>query len=158
MMNDYIDLGAELGTVGTAVAEGADAWLRQGKSIEEVNNLVKSSVIFSKVGDMSAEDATKYLTASLNGYQLEAENAMSVVDKISNVDLNAAVSSSGLAEAMSRVAVVADQAGISMDKLLGYLATVGEVSQQSMSTVGTAMKSILTRMTNIKAGKLSLVD
>ena len=32
MMNDYIDLGAELGTVGTAVAEGADAWLRQGKS------------------------------------------------------------------------------------------------------------------------------
>ena len=158
MMKDYVNLGAELGTVGTAVAEGADAWLRQGKSIEEVNNLVKSSVIFSKVGDMSAEDATKYLTASLNGYQLEAENAMSVVDKISNVDLNAAVSSSGLAEAMSRVAVVADQAGISMDKLLGYLATVEEVSQQSMSTVGTAMKSILTRMTNIKAGKLSLVD
>lgn len=158
MMNDYIDLGAELGTVGTAVAEGADAWLRQGKSIEEVNNLVKSSVIFSKVGDMSAEDATKYLTASLNGYQLEAENAMSVVDKISNVDLNAAVSSSGLAEAMSRVAVTADQAGISMDRLLGYVATIGEVTQQSMSTVGTAMKSILTRMTNIKAGKLELVD
>lgn len=158
MMKDYVSLGAELGTVGTAVAEGADAWLRQGKSIEEVNNLVKSSVIFSKVGDMSAEDATKYLTASLNGYNLEAEKAMSVVDKISNVDLNAAVSSSGLAEAMSRVAVVADQSGISMDKLLGYLATVGEVSQQSMSTVGTAMKSILTRMTNIKAGKLELVD
>ena len=158
MMNDYIDLGAELGTVGTAVAEGADAWLRQGKSIEEVNNLVKSSVIFSKVGDMSAEDATKYLTASLNGYQLEAENAMSVVDKISNVDLNAAVSSSGLAEAMARVAVTADQAGISMDRLLGYVATIGEVTQQSMSTVGTAMKSILARMTNIKAGKLELVD
>ena len=141
MMKDYVNLGAELGTVGTAVAEGADAWLRQGKSIEEVNNLVKSSVIFSKVGDMSAEDATKYLTASLNGYQLEAENAMSVVDKISNVDLNAAVSSSGLAEAMSRVAVTADQAGISMDRLLGYVATIGEVTQQSMSTVGTAMKS-----------------
>lgn len=158
MMKDYINLGSELGTVGTAVAEGADAWLRQGKSIEEVNNLVKSSVIFSKVGDMSAEDATKYLTASLNGYQLEAENAMSVVDKISNVDLNAAVSSSGLAEAMSRVAVTADQAGISMDRLLGYVATIGEVTQQSMSTVGTAMKSILTRMTNIKSGKLELVD
>lgn len=158
MMKDYVNLGAELGTVGTAVAEGADAWLRQGKSIEEVNNLVKSSVIFSKVGDMSAEDATKYLTASLNGYQLEAENAMSVVDKISNVDLNAAVSSSGLAEAMSRVAVTADQAGISMDRLLGYVATIGEVTQQSMSTVGTAMKSILARMNNIKAGKLELVD
>lgn len=45
-----------------------------------------------------------------------------------------------------------------MDRLLGYVATIGEVTQQSMSTVGTAMKSILTRMTNIKAGKLELVD
>ena len=45
-----------------------------------------------------------------------------------------------------------------MDRLLGYVATIGEVTQQSMSTVGTAMKSILTRMTNIKARKLSLVD
>ena len=145
MMKDYVNLGAELGTVGTAVAEGADAWLRQGKSIEEVNNLVKSSVIFSKVGDMSAEDATKYLTASLNGYQLEAENAMSVVDKISNVDLNAAVSSSGLAEAMSRVAVTADQAGISMDRLLGYVATIGEVTQQSTQAVlAQTMKEDLT--------------
>lgn len=158
MMNDYNALAKELGSLTTQVSEGADAWLRQGKSIDEVNNLVKSSVIFSKVGDMSSEDATKYLTASLNGYKLQADAAQSVVDKISSVDLVSATNSSGLAEAMSRVAVTADQAGISMDRLLGYVATIGEVTQQSMSTVGTAMKSILTRMTNIKAGKLELVD
>ncbi|NSL04434.1 phage tail tape measure protein [Blautia glucerasea] len=158
MMNDYNALAKELGSLTTQVSEGADAWLRQGKSIDEVNNLVKSSVIFSEVGDMSAEDATKYLTASLNGYKLQADAAQSVVDKISSVDLVSATNSSGLAEAMSRVAVTADQAGISMDRLLGYVATIGEVTQQSMSTVGTAMKSILTRMTNIKAGKLELVD
>lgn len=158
MMNDYNALAKELGSLTTQVSEGADAWLRQGKSIDEVNNLVKSSMVLSKVGDMSSEDATKYLTASLNGYKLQADAAESVVSKISSVDLVSATDSSGLAEAMSRVAVTADQAGISMDRLLGYVATIGEVTQQSMSTVGTAMKSILTRMTNIKAGKLSLVD
>lgn len=158
MMNDYNALAKELGSLTTQVSEGADAWLRQGKSIEEVNNLVKSSMVLSKVGDMSSEDATKYLTASLNGYKLQADAAESVVDKISSVDLVSATDSAGLAEAMSRVAVTADQAGISMDRLLGYVATIGEVTQQSMSTVGTAMKSILTRMTNIKAGKLELVD
>ena len=88
MMNDYIDLGAELGTVGTAVAEGADAWLRQGKSIEEVNNLVKSSVIFSKVGDMSAEDATKYLTANvginLRKTMTEYNSASDVLDALAS--------------------------------------------------------------------------
>lgn len=158
MMNDYNALAKELGSLTTQVSEGADAWLRQGKSIDEVNNLVKSSMVLSKVGDMSSEDATKYLTASLNGYKLQADAAESVVDKISSVDLVSATNSSGLAEAMSRVAVVADQAGISMDRLLGYVATIGEVTQQSMSTVGTAMKSILARMTNIKSGKLELVD
>lgn len=158
MMNDYNVLAKELGSLTTQVSEGADAWLRQGKSIDEVNNLVKSSMVLSKVGDMSSEDATKYLTASLNGYKLQADAAESVVSKISSVDLVSATDSSGLAEAMSRVAVTADQAGISMDRLLGYVATIGEVTQQSMSTVGTAMKSILARMTNIKSGKLELVD
>lgn len=158
MMDDYNSLAKDLGALTTQVSEGADAWLRQGKSIEEVNNLVKSSMVLSKVGDMSSEDATKYLTASLNGYKLQTDAAQSVVDKISSVDLVSATDSAGLAEAMSRVAVTADQAGISMDRLLGYVATIGEVTQQSMSTVGTAMKSILTRMTNIKSGKLELVD
>lgn len=158
MMNDYLNLGSELGSIGETVSEGATEWLRQGKSIQEVNDLVKSSVIFSKVGDMSAENATKYLTASLNGYKLQTDAAQSVVDKISNLDLNAAVSSQSLAESMSRVAVIANQSEISMDRLLAYLATMSEVTQADASKTGNAMKGILTRMNNIKAGKLELVD
>ena len=150
MMKDYVSLGADLGAIGETVSEGATAWLRQGKSIQEVNDLVKSSVIFSKVGDMSAEDATKYLTASLNGYKLQTDAAQSVIDAISAIDLSAAVSSSDLAEGMSRVAVLADQSEVSMNKLLGYLATMSEVQQAGGAKTGSAMKSILSRMYNIK--------
>lgn len=158
MMKDYVSLGADLGAIGETVSEGATAWLRQGKSIQEVNDLVKSSVIFSKVGDMSAEDATKYLTASLNGYKLQTDAAQSVIDAISAIDLSAAVSSFDLAEGMSRVAVLADQSEVSMNKLLGYLATMSEVQQAGGAKTGSAMKSILSRMYNIKTGKLELVD
>lgn len=158
MMKDYVSLGADLGAIGETVSEGATAWIRQGKSIQEVNDLVKSSVIFSKVGDMSAEDATKYLTASLNGYKLQTDAAQSVIDAISAIDLSAAVSSSDLAEGMSRVAVLADQSEVSMNKLLGYLATMSEVQQAGGAKTGSAMKSILSRMYNIKTGKLELVD
>lgn len=93
MMNDYNALAKELGSLTTQVSEGADAWIRQGKSIDEVNNLVKSSMVLSKVGNMSSEDATKYLTANLNGYKLQADAAESVVDKISSVDLVSATDS-----------------------------------------------------------------
>lgn len=156
MMNDYNDLAQNLGSITTQISEGADAYLRQGKSIEEVNDLVKSSVIFSKVGDMTSEEATKYLTASLNGYKLQADAAQSVVDRISAIDLSAAVSSKSLAESMSRVAVLADQSDISMNKLLAYLATMSEVTQADGSKTGNAMKSILSRINNIKAGKLEI--
>ena len=158
MMKDYVSLGADLGSIGETVSEGATEWLRQGKSIQEVNDLVKSSVIFSKVGDMTSEEATKYLTASLNGYKLQTDAAQSVVDRISAIDLQAAVSSKSLAESMSRVAVLADQSDISMNKLLAYLATMSEVTQADGSKTGNAMKSILSRINNIKAGNLEIAS
>jgi len=52
--------------------------------------------------------------------------------------MKSAVDAGGLAEAMSRTANMANLAGVSMDKLIGYLATVGEVTQKDMSEVGTS--------------------
>lgn len=45
-----------------------------------------------------------------------------------------------------------------MDKLLAILAAVGEVTQQDMGSIGNAFKTIFTRMSDIKAGKLKLID
>lgn len=110
---DTEEIQVMLQTPGMAVITLLD------KDKTNTQQIIKSSMVLSKVGDMSSEDATKYLTASLNGYKLQADAAESVVSKISSVDLVSATNSSGLAEAMSRVAVTADQAGISMDRLLG---------------------------------------
>ena len=59
---------------------------------------------------------------------------------------------------MSRTAETANLTGVSMDKLLGYLAATGEVTQKSMSSIGESFKTIFTRMADIKAGKLELID
>ncbi|MCC8014793.1 MAG: phage tail tape measure protein [Eubacterium sp.] len=74
------------------------------------------------------------------------------------IDLVSATDAGGLAEAMSRTATTADMAGVSMDKLLGYLAVTGEVTQKSMSSIGESYKTIFTRMSDIKSNKLELVD
>lgn len=71
------------------------------------------------------------------------------------VDLEAAVSAGGLAEAISRTANSAQQAGVSMDQLIGYIASVGEVTQRDMTTVGEAFKTIFARYSNVKIGKLT---
>ena len=43
--------------------------------------------MLSKLGMMEASEATEKLTATLNGYKFEAEDATEVVDKLVNVDL-----------------------------------------------------------------------
>lgn len=130
LVDTYNEMGKALGSTTSEVSEAADAWLRQGNSISDTNTLIKDSMILSKVGQLESADATQYLTSAMKGYKLSADEALSVVDKLTSVDLVSATDAGGLAEAMSRTATTADMAGVSMDKLLGYLAVTGEVTQK----------------------------
>jgi TP901 family phage tail tape measure protein len=90
----------------------------------------------------------------MKGYKVAVEDTLGVVDKLSAVDLMSATDVGGLAEGMSQVAASANLAGVSMDKLLGYLAVVGETTQEGMSSVGTSFNAIFSRMGNIKLSRL----
>lgn len=135
LAKDYNKLAKEVGSTTTEVAEGASEWLRQGKTTEETSQLLKSSMTLSKVGAMESAEATELLTSSLNGYKLEAKDAMSVVDKISAIDLAAATSSYELATALARTANVANDSEVSFDKLLAMIGTVSSVTRRSASTI-----------------------
>lgn len=135
LAQDYNKLAKEMGATTQEVAEGAGEWLRQGKTTEETTELLRSSMTLSKVGAVESSEATELLTSSLNGYKLEAKDAMSVVDKISAIDLAAATSSYELATALSRTANSANDAGVSFDKLLAMIGTVSSVTRKSASTI-----------------------
>ena len=150
----YSKLGDELSATVTDVTISATEWLKQGKSIAETETLIRDAMVLSKVGKLSSEESTKYLTSAMKGYNVTAEETLAIVDKLSAVDMASATDVGGLAEGMSEVANNANLAGISMDKLLGYLATIGEVTQSSMSEVGTSLNAIFSRMGNIKLSRL----
>lgn len=158
LVKGYNEMGKSLGATTTEVSDSADAWLRQGNSIKNTNLLIKDSMMLSKIANIDAADSTQYLTSAMKGYKVAVEDVANIVDKLTSVDLVSATDAGGLAEAMSRTAVTADMAGVSMDRLLGYLATVGEVTQKSMSSVGESFKTIFARMSDIKANKLELID
>lgn len=140
------------------MTRGADTWLRQGKSISETNQLLQDTMVLSKVAQIDSDDSSSYLTAIMKGYKMAADEVAGINDSLTSIDLAAAVDAAGLAEATSRVAASADLAGVSLNRLLGYEAAVGEASQESMSVIGNAFKSIFSRMSNIKAGNLELID
>lgn len=142
-----------IGATTKEVADSADSWLRQGKSTKEAGKLVYDSMMLSKLGQIQSADASKYLTSALNGYKKSASEAIDVVDKLTAVDMQSASDAGGLAESMSKTASAADMAGVSMDKLIGMIASVKEVTQDSDESVGNMFKSVFSRMNQIKAGK-----
>ena len=95
------------------------------------------------------------VTSALKGFGLEASNALSIVDKLTKVDSAAAVSAGEIATALSKSSVSARLAGMSMDELIASVSVIGEVTQNSMDSVGVAMKSLLARYGNVKAGVFS---
>lgn len=152
LMRSYTELGKTLGATTVEVATAANEWLRQGYEAEDqLKELISASTKLSKLGMISASEATTALTSALKSFNLTAEDAIDVVDKLTKVDQLAAVSAGGIATALQKSATSAKLAGMSMDELIGSVSVIGEVTQQSMDTVGHAMKSILARYGNVKA-------
>ena len=153
LMNDYNSLAQELGSLTSSVAESADNWLRQGRSMADTNSLIKDSLVLSKDAELSSSDASEILTATLNGFQLAADQASRINDILTSIDLESASGADSIGKALMKVASQANNAGVSLEKTSAIIATIKDVTQDSDESIGTAMKSILSRMNQIKAGK-----
>ena len=92
MMLDFTDLGAELGRTTQDVSQAANDWLRAGYAGEEAAELTKASAQLSTLGMIETADATSYLISVLKGWKIEAAEVARVVDKLTAVDLAAAIS------------------------------------------------------------------
>ena len=154
LMSTYAQLGNQLKATSTDIAASATEWLKQGQSIANSEKLAQDSIILSKIGDLSSEEATSTITAAMKSYDLGVDEVMDFVDKISAIDMASATDVGGLATAFNEVAANARNAGIEVDKLLSYAAVIGETTQESMSSVGTSLNAIFSRMGNIKLSRL----
>ena len=151
MMNTYNDLAMQLGTTTQAVAQSAAEWLRQGYSVSEANELIKSSTYLSRLGFMDMGQSVTALTSVMKGFRIEATNSMDIVDKLTQLDAKYATTAGDIATALSRTSAVAREAGLDLDQTAAALTTMIDVSQQDASSVGNAFRTILARYGNVKA-------
>ena len=100
----------------------------------------------------AGSEMADYLTAVWNGYKVANEQAQLYVDKMAAVADTSASNMSQLAIATSKVASTASAMGVNVDQLNASLATVIATTRQAPQAVGTAFKTIFTRLNDIKAG------
>lgn len=132
----YNQIAIDLSASTLEVASAAGTWLRQRFSSEETNTLVKDSIILSKLAMIDSASATQYLTSTLKGYKLEAEDVIGVIDKMVTIDFKAATTAQDVAEALSRgVDEYGNNISLSADKYQRYKEIVSTVLGYSPSLI-----------------------
>ena len=150
LLKSYQSIAMQSGATTKEVAQVATQYFRQGKTAKDALTLTEAAVKAAKVASISTADSVDYLTTAINGFKLAAEDAMSVSDKFSALAAKSATSYEELAIALSKVASQANLAGMSMDYTLGLLAKGIETTREAPETIGTALKTVIARMREIK--------
>ena len=152
-INTYAELGKQLGATARQVTEGSIEWLRQGNTIKETSKLLESSTKLSKLGMIDAATSTELMTATLNGFNLKAQDSESIVDKLVKVDLDYATSAQEIATALQYTAASAGMANVSLDEMIGMITVVSATTRRSAESIGQSFKTIFSRLQNVSAGK-----
>lgn len=141
--------------LGAQTKDYTDASLiyyQQGLSDAEVKARTDVTVKAAAVTGQTADAVSSQLTAVWNGYKVTAQEAEKYVDKLAAVAASSAADLEELSTGMSQVASAANVMGVDVDSLNAQLATIVSVTREAPETIGTALKTVYARMSDIEAG------
>ena len=150
LTNDFISLSQKTGMAIDDIAQASVIFFQQGLNTDEVMTMTEVTAQFAKVAGEDVTTAADQLTAAVNGFQIGVEHAIDVADKLNAVAAKSAASIEEISTAMEKSAAQANQAGVSMDRYLAYIATMEEVTREAPENIGTSLKTIMARFQQVK--------
>ena len=143
---------SKLGAITTDYTKASLIYYQQGLSDQEVAARSETTVKVANITGQSAEQVSEQLTAVWNGYKVNANEAELYIDKLANVAAKTATDLEELSTGMSKVASAANIMGVDIDQLNAQLATIVSVTREAPESIGTALKTVYARMSDIQAG------
>jgi TP901 family phage tail tape measure protein len=142
----------EIGVSTKAYADASLIYYQQGLNDTEAQERGRITSIASNITGQSTSEVSEQLTAIWNGYKVDAAEAELYIDKVAKVAAQTGADLEELATGMSKVASAANVMGVDVDQLNAQLATVITVTRQAPESVGTAFKTIYSRINAIETG------
>ena len=142
----------ELGKTTTDYTNAALIYAQQGLNDKEIAERAAITLKTANVTGQSTDAVSEQLTAVWNGYKVNAEEAELYVDRLAAVAATTASDLEELSTGMSKVASAAAAMGVGEDQLAAQLSTIISVTKQAPESVGTALRTIYARISDIKAG------
>ena len=154
----FQELAKQTGFTTTEIAELSTIYFRQGRTLSDVIELTTVAAKAAKIAGITAAESADYLTATVNGFALAAEEAEAVSDKFAALAANSASSYEELAVGLTKFAAQAKVAGISIDFAMGMLSKGIETTREAPETIGTALKTVISRMRELSDFGKTLED
>ena len=147
---DAVESAKELGSsVNEMIGATAD-WQRMGYNLPDSRELGEVAVLYKNVGDgIDVDTANESLVSTIQGFQLQAEDAMSVIDAFNEVSNNYAISSAGIGEALKRSAAAFNAANTDLNQSIALI-TAGNEIVQSPEKVGKHYANLYSNVLIIK--------
>ena len=148
--DDYADMANRLGQSTESAIKASALFYQQGLDTVEALKLTEDTMKLATLAGADFETATKQMTAALRGFHMEMSEGAHVTDVYSELAANAAADVNGIAYAMSKTASIASSAGMSFETTAAFLTNMIETTQEAPENIGTAMKTIIARFTELK--------
>lgn len=134
---DAKELGATISDVINSTAD----WSKLGYNLDESKALSRITTLYQNVGDnISQESASESMVSTLQGFQMDANESLHIVDSFNEVANKFAIDSGGIGEALQRSASSMNAAGNTLEETIG-LVTAANTVVQDPASVGTAFKT-----------------
>jgi TP901 family phage tail tape measure protein len=146
LRTNLLEVGVEYGRSFENVADLAEEYAKQGYTGDQLVERTRAATLAMNVSGMEAIATVKTLTAAQSQLQLTDEQATSLVDKWTAVSQAQRVSYKDVASGVAQVGGLAKEAGFSVDQLNALLASTGAVSGETGETIGSAMRTIINRV------------
>lgn len=140
------ELAKQTGFTTTEVAGLTTQYLKQGRTLRDAITLAEVAAKAARISGISSSESVTYLTAAINGFSLAAKDAIDVSDRFAALAASSATSYEELAVGLSKFAAQAHVAGMSIDFAMGMLAKGVETTREAPETIGTALKTVISRM------------
>lgn len=141
-----------LGASTKAYSDASLIYYQQGLGEQDVQARANVTTKVSNVTGQSTGEVSEQLTAVWNGYKVDAAEAELYIDKLSAVAASTAADLEELSTGMSKVASAANIMGVDIDQLNAQLATIVSITREAPESIGTALKTVYARMSDIQAG------
>ena len=151
-LNNAQERAQKLGATLTETVSATADFARLGYSVSEASNLADVAIMYSNIGDgiQDIDQASSSVISTMQGFGLQSENAIDIVDKFNEVGNRFATTSADVGEGMRRSSAAMAAAGNDIDQSIALFTAAQEVTQDA-DVVGTAMKTISMRLRSTKS-------